>query len=312
MGFPLKEFKQRANNSPGTGGNQGTALPFAPATRSLVPVRRALSIGNRAAITADSASETPTELWGQVLEIRLGTLLEQIPPELLAPGPHDSERNLQFPIEELFAGIARAMPIIPLSLVAKEYPALFRSGISHADDFQIRLPLPELVVQIDAFPFPEGQKPAPTLDPTPIAIGRADQKVAVGKRLSNAESEPCVLPDEALGLADVAALIAEFPSVQGCIIQGAEEAARAGAIPDRPGLSDLADAESALFEPVGRFAARLEAGEVQSLSIETKGMLVTLFRSGPVTLLVRHEPDDFQEDLRAQLKAITAELARLH
>lgn len=262
--------------------------------------------------TSHAPVETPEELRGRRLTFDLETVLAKIPPQFVASGDHDTNRHLHFSIEDLIDGIAQGAPAVRLSVLAEQCPEIIRSEIASENDTPVPLPLAELVEQIGAFPSPRGQKPAPAIDGNPIVAGR-DRRIATENVSKAPGSVSCHAAgsDDPLGLAEIAALIAKFPSIRGCIVQTGEYSAQAGEIPGHVELEALQDAPSDLFDPVGRFAARLRVGEVQSLTIGNEENLITLFLSGPVILFVVHRDCDFPPDIRARISAITEELARL-
>jgi hypothetical protein len=260
--------------------------------------------------------EIPEELRGRQLTLGLGTVLEKIPPHFVLSGKHDPERQLRFAIEDLFAGIARGAPTVRLTVLAGKCPEVFRSEIASRDDIEIPLPLRELVDQIDVFPLPKDQKPAPEVDSVPLVNERASKTGAPAVETVSPTPDRTALQalfhtDESLDLASAAALIADFPAVRGCVVHSAGKIERAGAIPESIRVGNLDDVGSGLFDPVGRFATRLQIGDVQSLSLGNEDLLVTLFRSGVVTLFVLHREGDFPPGIRARLTAIVLELARL-
>ncbi len=86
------------------------------------------------------------------LILRLGDVLSRIPAGALKPGPIDGQKEIRFPVKDLFSDISRGRASVQLSRLANLCPGIFREDLGEESEQQIPLPLQKLVEQIGTFP----------------------------------------------------------------------------------------------------------------------------------------------------------------
>ncbi len=108
-----------------------------------------LSRGHAAPANAPETKGPETEA-SQKIAMELGDFIRRIPPDLLAPGPHDLKQRVWFKISDLSANVEQGKPTIPLSQLAGMFPELFAQEITPERDAEIYFPWNKLVAQMRA------------------------------------------------------------------------------------------------------------------------------------------------------------------
>jgi hypothetical protein len=89
-------------------------------------------------------------LLSQKISVETGEFLRRIPSELLAEGPHDHGKQIEFNAGELMSNIRQRKPSVPLSSIARACPELFVSEISPELDAEIYFPWHSVVDSLSA------------------------------------------------------------------------------------------------------------------------------------------------------------------
>jgi hypothetical protein len=101
-------------------------------------------------MTAPSEPEPARESRDEEQEIvlRLRDILPRVPAHLLKPGPHDTESEIRFSVEELAEKISRGRVSVPLERLSRVCPEVFRDKSAFQGEQEVPLPLQKLLEQV--------------------------------------------------------------------------------------------------------------------------------------------------------------------
>lgn len=110
----------------------------------------------------------------QQIVLRLSDILPRVPAHLLKPGPHDTDTQLRFSVDELAEKISRGRVSVPLERLFV-CPDVFRDSSAFLGQQEIPLPLQKLLEQVGLSKTPATPTPASNgIPPDQVAQARAE------------------------------------------------------------------------------------------------------------------------------------------
>ncbi len=153
---------------------------------------------------------------------------------------------------------------------------------------------------------------APTQEDEPAPL---TTEVAPAKSSQAAEAAAALqqmfMTDEALDARKIATLTAELPGLGSAIICTADglRLASAGSI---EALDSLSAISPHFFQRTAGFVTELKLGQLKSFTVDTEKGFVSLFRSGTISMVVKHGTRELMPGVRGRLSNITTQLNRMY